>query len=620
MIQSRPLALIALLLASSPVPVLAQALPEAPPAGGSQPAPLLLPPALPPTPAPLPPPEDDMSLARKAATSGDHAEALARFLRVLAARPRDLEALTGAGRAALLIRDSNGALNFYARAEEIAPANGRVKAGLGMTMNQLLQPRHALRFFNEAVQLGVPPQEIAIERGLAFDLRGDNRRARLDYEMALRFTPGDPEATRRLAASLAMGGDTPGALATLDQLLRRHDNAAWRMRAFILAISGDLRGAQDTAASVLARRQVDALVPFLQKLGRLKPAQQAAAIHLGVMPSDGRSYSEAEIIAANNGTAEPVLSRSNLKRAAERIERERAERAVREQAEQAERERAERAERERAALVAAQSDELGDGVDVPEQPPRLARVEPPATPRMTPAPRPSVATATPPAVAVPPSAGKTTTLAQLQPSDLRARAERLRDVLKPVEEAKPKDEPKPKEEAKPKEPVKGKDATAAKDAKDPAKAKDIATAKDAKDAKSKDAAKAKDAKDTATAKDAKNGKDAKAKDAREKADAKDPKAKASKSREPERHWVQVATGAYKPDLGKEWARLKGKHGALLGRWTPWTTPLNRTNRLMIGPFKTADEAQAFVNKAAGAGFMTSPVKTAAGQAVERVSN
>lgn len=595
MIQSRPLALIALLLASSPVPVLAQALPDSSPASGSQSAPLLLPPALPPTPAPLPPAEDDMSLARRAATSGDHAEALARFLRVLAARPRDLEALTGAGRAALMIGDSNGALNFYARAEEIAPANGRVKAGLGMTMNQLLQPRHALRFFNEAVQLGVPPQEIAIERGLAFDLRGDNRRARLDYEMALRFTPGDPEATRRLAASLAMGGDTPGALATLDQLLRRHDNAAWRMRAFILAINGDLRGAQDSAASVLARRQVDTLVPFLQKLSRLKPAQQAAAIHFGVMPSDGRSYSDAEIIAASNGTAEPVLSSSNLKRAAERIERERAERAVREQAEQAERARAERAERERAALVAAQSDELGDGVDQPEQPPRLARVEPQPTPRTAPAPRTSVVT--PPTIAAAPSASTTTTLTQLQTAELRARAEKLRDVLKPIEEAKPK------EESKAKEPAKAKDSATAKDGKEPVKGKDTPKAKDAKDAK-----------------DPKDAKDAKAQNAREKADAKDPKAKASKSREPERHWVQVATGAYKPDLGKEWSKIKGKHGALLGRWTPWTTPLNRTNRLMIGPFKTADEAQAFVNKAASAGFMTSPVKTAAGQAVERVPN
>ena len=455
------------------------------------------------------------------------------------------------------------------------------------------------------MQLGVPPQEIAIERGLAFDLRGDNRRARLDYEMALRFTPGDPEATRRLAASLAMGGDTPGALATLDQLLRRHDNAAWRMRAFILAINGDLRGAQDTAASVLARRQVDALVPFLQKLGRLKPAQQAAAIHFGVMPSDGRSYSDAEIIAASNGTAEPVLSSSNLKRAAERIERERAERAVREQAEQAERARAERAERERAALVAAQSDELGDGVDQPEQPTRLARVEPQPAPRTAPAPRTSVVT--PPTVAAAPSASTTTTLTQLQTAELRARAEKLRDVLKPIEEAKPKEEPK----AQPPAPAKAKDSASAKDGKEPVKGKELASAKDAKDSKGKDAPKAKDAKDL---------KDAKTKDAREKADAKDPKAKASKSREPERHWVQVATGAYKPDLGKEWSKIKGKHGALLGRWTPWTTPLNRTNRLMIGPFKTADEAQAFVNKAASAGFMTSPVKTAAGQAVERVPN
>lgn len=538
--QIRPTALLALLLASSPIALFAQT----PGTAGSQPVqqPLLLPPALPPAlpSAPAIIEADDLTLARRAAAEGDHAEALARFLRVLAQRPRDLEALSGAGQAALHIGDSNGALNFYARAEEIAPANGRVKAGLGSTMNQLLQPGHALRFFEEAVQLGVPVHEIAGERGLAYDLRGDNRRARIDYEMALRFDPGHAETTRRLAASQAMGGDMLGALATLDKLLRRQDSAAWRMRAFVLAISGDLKGAQETASSVLPRQQADALAPFLQRLGKLKPAQQAAAVHFGVFPTNGRTPSEQELLAVRDRMPEPVLSSSNLKQAAERIERERAERAVREKAEQAERSRAEqaereRAERERAALAqhAAHSDELGDGVeDLPE----------PALP--TPPARLARAPAAPP----PAPAGRSSTSQQ--------------------QAAAPAPTPAPAAKATPP----GASTAAAKPAKD------------------KDSSKA------ATA------------------------SKAGNAKEPERHWVQIATGAYKPDLGKEWTRLKEKYPALLGRSTPWTVPLNRTNRLMVGPFKSAAEAQAFVNKAAGAGFITSPVKTNAGQAVERVKN
>jgi len=111
------------------------------------------------------------------------------------------------------------------------------------------------------------------------------------------------------------------------------------------------------------------------------------------------------------------------------------------------------------------------------------------------------------------------------------------------------------------------------------------------------------------------------KDEANKADTKktDPKAKAGssgKNKLPERYWVQVATGSYKPDLGKEWSKLKAKYPALLGHRSAWTVPLNHTNRVVIGPFRTSDEAQAFVNKAAGGGFLTSRYTSSAGQAVD----
>jgi cell division septation protein DedD len=112
-----------------------------------------------------------------------------------------------------------------------------------------------------------------------------------------------------------------------------------------------------------------------------------------------------------------------------------------------------------------------------------------------------------------------------------------------------------------------------------------------------------------------------AKDKKDKADSKAEASKAAttaKSKNPERYWVQIATGAYKPDLGKAWGKLKEKYPALLARRSAWTTPMNRTNRLLIGPFKTDDEAQSFVNKAAGGDFMTSRFTSPAGQLVEPI--
>src|SRR5262249_43168434 len=142
--------------------------------------------------------------------ANDPAEALARYLRVLDQNPRDLDALTGAGRAALDIGDPNAAVSFYARAEELSPQDGKIKAGLGSAMVQLVQPRAALRLFEDAVQKGVPVADIASDRGLAYALRGDNKRARADFELALQ-TRQDSETTRRLALSQAMDGDPASA-------------------------------------------------------------------------------------------------------------------------------------------------------------------------------------------------------------------------------------------------------------------------------------------------------------------------------------------------------------------------------------------------------------------------
>jgi cell division protein FtsN len=72
-------------------------------------------------------------------------------------------------------------------------------------------------------------------------------------------------------------------------------------------------------------------------------------------------------------------------------------------------------------------------------------------------------------------------------------------------------------------------------------------------------------------------------------------AKKAEPKHPKRYWVQVAGGANRADLSKEWKRLTTTSPALFKGKQGWWTPLNATNRLLTGPFKSADEAQAFVN-------------------------
>ena len=232
----------------------------------------------------------------------DPASALSRYLRMVTANPRNLEALTGAGRAALQVGDAQAAIGFYARAEAIAPRNGRVKAGLGSALVLLNQEQAALRYFDDAIDLGVPEADIASDRGLAYDLRGSSKRAQRDYAVALQ-RGADPETTRRMALSLAIGGERDAALALLDPLLRRKDTAAWRARAFILAMTGDAAGASRTAESVMSPASAAGFVPFFRKLPSLRAGEKAAAVHFGNFPGEGRPmriddlFNQAEVAA-----------------------------------------------------------------------------------------------------------------------------------------------------------------------------------------------------------------------------------------------------------------------------------------------------------------------------------
>ena len=83
--------------------------------------------------------------------------------------------------------------------------------------------------------------------------------------------------------------------------------------------------------------------------------------------------------------------------------------------------------------------------------------------------------------------------------------------------------------------------------------------------------------------------------------------------------MQVASGANKGNLAKAWTNVKGKAPKLLDGRATYTAPWRASNRLLIGPFKTEDEAQAEVNKLAKAGVSGIQFTTRAGTDVEKVA-
>ena len=220
------------------------------------------------------------------------AQTLSDNLKALARDPYNVDALLEAGSGALAVGDPNAAFGFFARAEELSPSNARAKAGLGSALTMMEKPREALRAFEEATALGMTEAGIVEDRGLAFDLMGDARKAQKDYLAAFKASPSD-ELTRRFALSLGISGDKDAALARLDPLIRMNDQAAWRARAFILAMNGDVPGAEKIVRMVAPAGTSASMVSFMQRLADLGPAARARAVHFGTLPASGTGFAQA---------------------------------------------------------------------------------------------------------------------------------------------------------------------------------------------------------------------------------------------------------------------------------------------------------------------------------------
>jgi Flp pilus assembly protein TadD len=210
--------------------------------------------------------------------------ALSRYIRVLASSPRDFNALIGAGQAALELGDVQAASGFFGRAEEVNSNAPAAKIGLGAAMAHMGDADGAIFYFNQATRLGAPPMTMAVDRGMARDLLGDLAGAQSDYRLAI-SSLGSDEARRRLALSLAIGRDKKGALDTIQPLLNRHDPAAQRTRAFVLALVGDQAGAAQAINAVLPG-DAARFEPFFRYLPSLSVTEKAAAVHLGIFPEN----------------------------------------------------------------------------------------------------------------------------------------------------------------------------------------------------------------------------------------------------------------------------------------------------------------------------------------------
>lgn len=210
-------------------------------------------------------------------------EELRNALQRLARQPQSAQALVDAGDASLALDDHSAAEGFYARALQISPNSAAAKLGLASVFLKTRQPVEALQMFAEAERAGASVDAILGDWGLAQDLVGNNELAQQSYRAFL-AKEQDDEVTRRLAISQAIAGQRDAFEATLRPLLTRQDLAAFRARAFGLAILGDTDQAARLANQLLPPDLSSRMAPYFEFMPRLTKSQQAAAANLGIFP------------------------------------------------------------------------------------------------------------------------------------------------------------------------------------------------------------------------------------------------------------------------------------------------------------------------------------------------
>lgn len=526
------------------------------------------------------------------------AENLSRNLSRLASNPRDVDALIGAGEAAIDMDDMQAAAGFFSRADAVQPNNGRVKAGLGRVMLKSQNPAEALRLFDQAVRLGYGEAQLLADRGLARDLTGDQAGAQRDYQTALRRTPNDLELTYRYAASLGISGQVDAADKLLQPLLYKSDRPAWRYRAFILAMNNRQDEARKIAMQTMPGQLATALTPYMQKMPYLTAAQKAAAVHFGHFPATVGTSIAAVTPAPPAGTAAPVAAPPARPAASAPVARPSLSSRSR-----ASRERGTLANATmtaRAPVPAARS--APAPVAAASAPPPNGHVQGPPAPGTEPLPTPRPQQ---PASASTASQLNAITLAQAAPPQAPAPAPA---PVPPVS----RQQPNPEATRSLADIIRAIDVpeTERQSSVQPVDLAEIEKMQAARRAAAADKAKkaAAKAKAEAAAK-AKAEADAKAK--------KEAEEKARLAANPSRNWVQIGTGGDRGALAFTLKGLRRKYDDVAPQ-DAWVANWGRTNRLLIGPFASFTRAKTVESKLKAAGADAFAWRSDAGEVVERM--
>lgn len=235
--------------------------------------------------------------ARSLLQGGDAAAALAICGDILDKAPRNPEALTLRGIAALMSGAPADAERDLRLALAASPHDGETLEYLGLALLNLGNPGEAGRVLQRAAMLPGAPASVWMRLGMALVHQGRAAEAVTPLRQALQRAPGNADILLALGQALAAAGDIPGAVTQFETLLQHtpgHLDARFNLGVLALG-ADDLDRARHHFEQVLARapRHADAMVNLaiiLDRAGETAEAERLLRQAVHIAPSHPHAH------------------------------------------------------------------------------------------------------------------------------------------------------------------------------------------------------------------------------------------------------------------------------------------------------------------------------------------
>jgi Flp pilus assembly protein TadD len=221
-----------------------------------------------------------MRIGAAAQSGGDLPNAVGVYRRAAEMAPQDPAPLIAAGDALLKMGAVNEAIVSYNQAL-VRPGDAQdAQIGLAKAFLKTGKPELALAPLSKALEQSPDDPKLLLLLGVTRDFAGQHWEAQSYYRNGLARAPGDPALTLDLALSLALSGDYPSAISTL-QPLAMASTSSPRERQTLALIYG-LRGNVAEAARLgridLDDSAVEHNLAYYQTLRELSPETRSRAI------------------------------------------------------------------------------------------------------------------------------------------------------------------------------------------------------------------------------------------------------------------------------------------------------------------------------------------------------